>query len=116
MLPCHVQDDAKEIKKAVEVIRSVEWKDIRAEKFPLTPIVLFENYASTVESLISRHAAELRRRQESLAPADQGEDEEEGEAENTNVGTFASNADKYGVVLFEDGIFRETLSRLRSIA
>ena len=115
MLPCHVQDDAKEVQKAVEMIRSVEWKDIRADKFPLTPIVLFENYASTVESLISRHAAELRSRQEWLAPADQGENEE-GEAENRNVCIFASNADKYGVVLFEDGIFRETLSRLRSIA
>ena len=98
------------------MLKSVEWNNIRAEKFPLTPIVLFENYASTVESSISRHAAELQRRQEWLAPAEQGEDEEGGEVENTNVGILASNADKFGVALFEDGIIQETLSRLRGVA
>ena len=107
---CAAQDDAKEIQKAVEMLKSVEWKQIRAEKFPLTPIALFESFTSTVESLISRHAAEIIRRREWLANA---EEEVENEDQSQNVSIVASNADKYGVAPLQDGFFLVTLSMLR---
>ena len=49
---CAAQDDAKEIRKAVEMLKSEEWKLIRAEKFSLTPTVLLESFTS-IESMIS---------------------------------------------------------------
>ena len=54
----------------------MEWENIRAEKFPLSPIALFESFASTAESLVSRHAAEIKRRQQWLS-SDFADDEDE---------------------------------------
>ena len=110
MFVCAIQDDAKEIQKVLEMPRSVEWKHMRGEKFPLTPIALFESFTSTVESLISRHAAEIIRRRERLANA---EEEVENEDQSQNVSIVASNADKYGVAPLQDGFFEVTLSMLR---
>ena len=95
---CAAQDDAKEIWKAVEMLKSVEWKLIRAEKFPLTPIVLFDSFTSSIESMISRHAAEINRRREWLAHAEQPAVDEE-EAQTQSVGVMSSTTDKYGVAL-----------------
>ena len=111
LLVCVIQDDAKEIRKAVEMLKSVEWKVIRAEKFPLTPIVLFESFTSTIESMISRHAAEINRRRKWLAhaqPVPEVEEEEE-EAQTQSVDHITSTTDKYGVALLRDGSFRVTL-------
>ena len=77
------------------MIKSVEWESIRAEKFPLTPIALFESFTSTAESLISRHAAEIKRRQHWLSSAVA---EEGDETQVQPVPIIASKADKYGVV------------------
>ena len=86
----------QEIRNAVEMIRSVEWNDIRVERFPLTPIALFECLTSTAESLVSRHAAEMKRRQQWLSSAleEHGDDE----SQRQPVPIIASTADKYGVV------------------
>ena len=77
------------------MLRSVEWEDIRAEKFPLTPIALFESFTSTAESLVSKHAAEIQRRQQWLSSAFA---EEEDETQEQAVRVIASSADKYGVL------------------
>ena len=110
LLFCATQDDAKEIQKAVDMLKSVEWKLIRAEKFPLTPIVLFDNFTSTIESMISRHAAEMNRRREWLARAEPAAEEGEEEAQTQSVGLITSTTDKYGVALLKDGFFQATLS------
>ena len=110
LLFCATQDDAKEIQKAVDMLKSVEWKLIRAEKFPLTPIVLFDNFTSTIESMISRHAAEMNRRREWLARAEPAAEEGEEEAQTQSVGLITSTTDKYGVALLKDGFFQVTLS------
>ena len=86
------------------MLKSVEWKLIRAEKFPLTPIVLFDSFTSSIESMISRHAAEINRRREWLAHAEQPAVDEE-EAQTQSVGVMSSTTDKYGVALHRDGIF-----------
>ena len=80
--------------RAVEMLKSVEWENIRAEKFPLTPIALFESFTSTAESLVSRHAAEIKRRQEWISSAFA---EEGDETQGQNVRIIASTGDKYGV-------------------
>ena len=90
----------QEIRNAVEMIKSVEWNDIRVERFPLTPIALFEAFASTTESMISRHAEEMNRRRDWLARADQAV---EDEAQTQSVGLITSTADKYGVAFRKDG-------------
>ena len=77
------------------MLKSVEWETIRTEKFPLTPIALFESCTSTAESLVSRHAAELKRRQQWLSSA---LEEHGDESQRQPVPIIASTADKYGVV------------------
>ena len=81
-----------EITKAVGALKSVEWESIRKEKFSLTPLALFTDLVRTAESLISRQAAEITRRQEWLAT------EVETEFDRA-VPISASTADKYGVDL-----------------
>ena len=54
----------------------MEWENIRAEKFPLSPIALFESFTSAAESLVSKHAAEIKRRQQWLS-SDFADDEDE---------------------------------------
>ena len=73
------------------MLRSVEWENIRAQKFPLTPIALFESYTSTAESTVARHAAEIQRRQEWLSSAFAGD---EDETQEQTVRVIASCADK----------------------
>ena len=55
---------AEEISKAVGKMKSVEWEDIRKEKFSLTPPALFSELVRTAEGFIQRHAAEIARQQE----------------------------------------------------
>ena len=91
------------------MMKSVEWESIRTEKFPLTPIALFESFTSTAESLVSRHAAELKRRQQWLSSAleEHGDDE----SQRQSVPIIASTADKYGVIV-KGGLFEVTVSVL----
>ena len=91
------------------MIKSVEWENIRTEKFPLTPIALFECLTSTAESLVSRHAAEMKRRQQWLSSAleEHGDDE----SQRQPVPIIASTADKYGVIV-KGGLFEVTVSVL----
>ena len=77
------------------MLSSVEWENIRTEKFPLTPIALFESYTSTAESTVARHAAEIQRRQQWLSSAFA---EDEDETQEQTVRVIASCADKYGVL------------------
>ena len=88
------------------MLKSVEWESIRTEKFPLTPIALFESFTSTAESLVSRHAAELKRRQQWLSSAleEHGDDE----SQRQPVPIIASTADKYGVIV-KGGLFEVTV-------
>ena len=95
------------------MLKSVEWDSIRIEKFPLTPIALFECLTSTAESLVSRHAAEMKRRQQWLASA-LAEDGDESQGQPVPI--IASSADKYGVIvrgrLFEVTVFVTICLRL----
>ena len=95
----------QEIQKAVEMMKSVEWESIRTEKFPLTPIALFESFTSTAESLVSRHAAEMKRRQQWLASA-LAEDGDESQGQPVPI--IASTAGKYGVFV-KGGLFEVTV-------
>ena len=83
-----------EITKAVGMLKSVEWESIRRDKFSLTPAALFTDLVRTAESLISRQAAEIIRRQEWLSAVVEPE-------VDRAVPIVASSADKYGVDLEE---------------
>ena len=71
------------------MLKSVGWKDIRDEKFPLTPIWLFEGLTSEAESLVSKHAAERKRRLQWLSST--FADDEDESTEPTRVSTAVSN-------------------------
>ena len=92
-----VLPSSEEISKAVGKLKSVEWEDIRKEKYFLTPPALFSELVRTATSLISRQAAEIARRQEWLA------DEVPAMAadENRNVPLKQGSVDKYGIDLEE---------------
>ena len=49
------------------MLQLVEWRDIRVEKFPLTPVADFEIIRSTAESLVAKRAAGMKRVQERMA-------------------------------------------------
>ena len=85
---------AQEISKAVGMLSSVEWEDLRKEKFSLTPPALFTDLVRTAECLISRTAAEVTRRQQWLAAEVMPEDDRQ-------VPIVASTVDKYGIDLEE---------------
>ena len=87
---------AEEISKAVDKLRSVEWEDIRKEKYFLTPPALFTELVRTATSLISRQAAEIARRQQWLA-----EVPEMAANESRNVPLKQGSVDKYGIALEE---------------
>ena len=89
------------------MLKSVEWDSIRIEKFSLTLVELFECLTSTAESLVSRHAAEMKRRQQWLSSAleEHGDDE----SQRQPVPIIASTADKYGVIA-KGGLFEVTVS------
>ena len=71
------------------MLKSVEWKNIRDEKFPLTPITLFEYFTSRAESLVSNHAAEMERRLQWLSST--FADDEDVSTEPARVSTAVSN-------------------------
>ena len=71
------------------MLKSVEWKSIRDEKFPLTPIILFEDLTAEAESLVSKHAAERDRRLQWLSSTFADDEDESTEA--TQVSTAVSN-------------------------
>ena len=73
----------------MEILKSVEWRSIRDEKFPLTPIILFEDLTSEAESLVSKHAAERERRLQWLLSTFADDEDESTEA--TQVSTAVSN-------------------------
>ena len=83
---------AQEISQAVATLSSVEWEDIRKEKFSLTPPALYTDLVRTAESLISRKAAETTRRQKWLAA-------EVAPDQDRQVPISASTTDKYGIDL-----------------
>ena len=85
---------SQEITQAVGNLKSVEWEDIRREKYFLTPPALFSELVRTTTSLISRQSAELSRRQEWLT-ADLGVDEVR------EIPISHSGADRYGIDLEE---------------
>ena len=85
---------AQEISQAVAMLSSVEWEDIRKEKFSLTPPALYTDLVRTAESLISRMAEETTRRQKWLAA-------EVAPDEDRQVPIAASTTDKYGIDLEE---------------
>ena len=62
----------------------MEWENIRAEKFPLSPIALFESFTSAAESLVSKHAAEIKRRQQWLTSAFADDEDESREVEQVS--------------------------------
>ena len=95
--PQHHQEFANEIQTAVELLKSLEWEEIRKEKFSITPIVIFENFVRLAESMISREAAEKQRRQQWLAEAA----EEVPEQDEGTIPLSINTADKYGVDLEE---------------
>ena len=66
------------------MLKSVEWENIRADKFPLTPIALFESFASTAESLVSKHAVETKRRQQWLSSTFADDEDENREVEQVS--------------------------------
>ena len=51
---------AAEIIKAVEQLKSLEWEDIRKERFNMTPTALFTDLVNIAESLLHRQAAEMQ--------------------------------------------------------
>ena len=85
---------SQEITRAVGNLKSVEWEDIRKEKYFLTPPGLFSELVRTATSLISRQSAEITRRQEWLT-ADPGVDE------TREIPIGHGGADRYGIDLEE---------------
>ena len=71
------------------MLKSVEWENIRVDKFPLTPIALFESFTSTAESLVSKHAAETKRRRQWLSST--FADDEDVSTEAERVSTLVSS-------------------------
>ena len=51
---------AAEIIKSVEQLNSLEWEDIRKERFNMSPTALFADLVNIAESLLHRQAAEMR--------------------------------------------------------
>ena len=49
---------AEEIINAVAALKSLEWEDIRVERFNMTPPALFTEMVRTAESLLHRQTAE----------------------------------------------------------
>ena len=50
---------ADEMVKAVELLKSLEWEDIRRERLNMTPPALFSEMVRTAESLLHRQSAEM---------------------------------------------------------
>ena len=84
----------QEVSQAVAMLSSVEWEDIRKEKFSVTPPALYTDLVRTAESLISRMTEETTRRQKWLAA-------EVAPDEDRQVPIAASTTDKYGIDLEE---------------
>ena len=54
-----IMEFTDEIMKAVGSLTSLEWEDIRVERFNMTPPALFQDMVHTAESLLHRQAAEI---------------------------------------------------------
>ena len=80
-------------------------QDILTKSKEKQPLALFECLTSTAESLVSRHAAEMKRRQQWLASA-LAEDGDESKGQPIPI--IASSADKYGVIV-KGGLFEVTI-------
>ena len=50
---------ADEMIKAIDLLKSLEWDDIRKERFNMTPPALFTEMVSTAEGLLHRQSAEI---------------------------------------------------------
>ena len=72
----------------MDLLKSLEWEEIRKEKFPITPIAIFENMIRTTESLISREAAERQRRRQWLAE----NADEDGECDTSTIPLHTNTA------------------------
>ena len=83
---------AEECIRASSQVKSLQWEQIRRERFNITPEGLFKELVANAESLISRRAAEERRRLEWLREAEALHDHVDVE----DVPVAPSRGDKYG--------------------
>ena len=58
---------ADEMIKTIDLLKSLEWEDIRRERFNMTPPALFSEMVRTAESLLHRQSAETSDAQIMLA-------------------------------------------------
>ena len=62
---------AGEIRKAVGMLKSLAWDDIRTERFPLTPLGIYFELVRNAEAMVNKHVEESLRR-EALLGRDDG--------------------------------------------
>ena len=91
-----LQEFAEEIEEAVNLLSSLEWKDIYREKFPLTPMPYFDNMVCMAEGFVVQQDAAIQRRREWLEEIDTYHEEAE---DNSAVQLSGPQVDKYGVDL-----------------
>ena len=80
----------------MDLLSSLEWKDIYKEKFHLTPISCFDEMVCMAESLVARQDAASQRRRQWLNEIDAYDEEVE---ENSPVQVCGRRVDKYGIDL-----------------
>ena len=80
--------------RAARTLSSLEWNDIRREKFHVTPEGLFTEIVRNAEAAIQRTAEEEKRREEWLA--DVGEQGEEDAGAGHKFPLPGMRADKFG--------------------
>ena len=82
----------RSVSAAASELKSLQWEQIRRERFNITPEGLFKELVANAESLISRRAAEERRRLEWLSEAEALHDH----VDEQDVPVAPSRGDKYG--------------------
>ena len=85
---------ASEVRRAVGMLKSLAWDDIREERFPLTPQGLYVELVRNAEKFLNKHGEEKRRREAWLARDD-------GNEERGFVPLCRKTVDKYGLDLDE---------------
>ena len=85
---------AGEIRKAVGMLKSLSWDDIRTERFPLTPIGLFLEFVRNAETFVNKRAEEAVRREAWLARDD-------GDHDRGSVALSWKGGDRFGLDLDE---------------
>ena len=85
---------AGEIHKAVGMLKSLKWDNIRKERFPLTPPGLFFELVRNAETFVNKHAEENIRREAWLLRDD-------GEEDRGAVPLCRKSFDKFGLDLDE---------------